>query len=57
MGFNWKRADAWRSHPLLINTWRHSLPGVGLGLAALAFYAAYDQLSKPYRLERKEQHH
>lgn len=57
MGFNWKRADAWRSHPLLTNTWRHSMPGFGLGLAAFAFYAAYDQLSKPYRLEPKEQHH
>lgn len=57
MGFNFKRADAWRAHPLLTNTWRHSMPGFGLGLAAFAVYAAYDQLSKPYRLEPKEQHH
>ncbi len=43
-GYNWKRAEAWRAHPLLNNTMRHSMPGLGLGLAAFAVYVAYDQL-------------
>lgn len=44
MGYNWRKAEAWRSHPLLTNTWRHSMPGLGLGLAAFAVYVAYDKL-------------
>ena len=43
MAYNWKRADAWRSHPMLTNNMRYSLPGFGIGLAAFAVYAAYDQ--------------
>lgn len=45
-GFNWRRTEAWRAHPLLNNTMRHSMPGLGLGLAAFAVYVAYDQLLK-----------
>lgn len=44
MGYNWRKAEAWRAHPLLNNTWRHSMPGLGLGLAAFAVYVAYDKL-------------
>lgn len=43
-GFNLRSVDAWRSHPLINNTWRHSMPGLGLGLAAFAVYVAYDKL-------------
>jgi NADH dehydrogenase (ubiquinone) 1 beta subcomplex subunit 3 len=43
MGFNWQRAEAWRHHPLLTGTWRHSMPGLGIGLVAFAAYVAYDQ--------------
>jgi hypothetical protein len=46
MAYNWRRTDAWRAHPLLSNTMRHSMPGLGLGLAAFAVYVAYDQLLK-----------
>ena len=44
MGYPWAKAEAWRAHPLLSNTWRHSMPGLGLGLVAFGAYAAYDQL-------------
>lgn len=54
MGYNWKKAEAWRAHPLLSNTWRHSMPGFGLGLAAFAAYVAYDQATKG---SKKEEHH
>ncbi len=43
MGYNWKKAEAWRQHPMLNNTMRHSMPGLGLGLAAFAVYVLYDQ--------------
>lgn len=42
-GFNWQKFDAWRKHPLLTNTMRHSVPGIGIGFVAFAAYAAYDQ--------------
>ena len=44
MAYNWKRTEAWRQHPLISNTWRHSMPGLGLGLVAFGVYVAYDQL-------------
>jgi hypothetical protein len=56
MGFNFRKADAWRQHPLLTNTWRHSLPGFGLGLAAFAVYAAYDQMNKQQGGEKAGHH-
>lgn len=46
MAFNWQKAESWRAHPLINNTWRHSMPGLGLGLAAFAVYVAYDQFTK-----------
>lgn len=55
-GFNWKRAEAWRAHPLINNTMRHSMPGFGLGLAAFAVYVAYDQLTKQQAGGAKEHH-
>lgn len=44
MGYNWRAAEAWRAHPLLTNTWRHSMPGLGIALAAFGVYVAYDKL-------------
>ncbi len=46
MGFDYRKADAWRAHPLLTKTMRHSVPGLGVGLAAFAVYVAYDHLTK-----------
>ena len=43
MAFNWRKFEAWRQHPMLINHTRHSMPGLGLGIAAFAAYFAYDQ--------------
>ncbi|EFN55914.1 hypothetical protein CHLNCDRAFT_22735 [Chlorella variabilis] len=55
MGYNFRKADAWRQHPLLTNTWRHSMPGLGLGLVAFAAYVAYDQMTK--QQSGKTEHH
>ena len=43
MAFNWRKFEAWRQHPMLTNNFRHSMPGLGVGLAAFAAYVAYDQ--------------
>lgn len=43
MSFNWRKFEAWRQHPMLINNWRHSMPGFGIGAAAFAVYVVYDQ--------------
>ena len=56
MGFNYKKAEAWRAHPLLSNTMRHSMPGFALGLAAFGAYVAYDQLVAG-GAAKKDQHH
>jgi len=56
MAYNFKAAEAWRQHPLLTNTWRHSAPGLGLGLAAFAVYVAYDQLVNKQAAPKKEHH-
>lgn len=42
MAFNWRKYDAWRQHPMLTNNMRHSIPGLGIGLAAFAVYVLYD---------------
>lgn len=42
-GFNWRKFEAWRQHPMLTNNMRHSMPGLGLGLGAFALYVIYDQ--------------
>lgn len=47
MAYNWKRADQWRQHPLLTNTWRHSMPGLGIGILAFAAYVTYDKTIGP----------
>ena len=40
-GFDWRKANEWRSHPLLTNhKLSHMLPGLGLGVAAFAGYCA-----------------
>lgn len=56
-GYNWKKAEAWRQHPLINNTWRHSMPGLGLGLAAFAAYMAYDQLVVKAGAPKQAGHH
>ncbi|KAK9690166.1 hypothetical protein RND81_09G108900 [Saponaria officinalis] len=33
-----RRRDAWRSHPMLSNQFRHAVPGLGLGVAAFCVY-------------------
>lgn len=55
-GYNWKRTEVWRAHPLINNTMRHSMPGLGLGLAAFAVYVAYDQFTKQQSGGVKEHH-
>ncbi|KAL9247369.1 hypothetical protein vseg_020810 [Gypsophila vaccaria] len=44
-----RRRDAWRSHPMLSNQFRHAFPGLGLGVAAFCVYlvaeTAYNTLS------------
>jgi hypothetical protein len=40
---NWRRLDAWRSHPMLTHTMRASAPGLLLGAGAFALYVAYDK--------------
>jgi NADH dehydrogenase (ubiquinone) 1 beta subcomplex subunit 3 len=42
-GLNWAKVDAWRRHPLLTNTMKYSVPGIGVGFAAFVAYVAYDQ--------------
>jgi NADH-ubiquinone oxidoreductase B12 subunit family len=42
-GYNWRRAEAWRSHPLLRSTWRSSFPGLLPGLVIFGLYVAYDK--------------
>ena len=43
MGYNWRKAEAWRQHPLLTNTMRYSMPGLGIGFGAFALYVLYDK--------------
>ena len=43
MAINWAKLDAWRSHPLLNNTMKYSVPGITAGFAAFAVYVAFDQ--------------
>ena len=43
MAFNWRAFEAWRSHPMLTNNFRHGLPGLGIGSAAFAVYVLYDK--------------
>lgn len=43
MALNWQKLDAWRSHPLLNNTMKYSVPGIKAGFAAFAVYVVYDQ--------------
>lgn len=50
-GLNWAKLDAWRSHPLLNNTMKYSVPGIKAGFAAFAVYVIYDQTAG--RLTRK----
>ncbi len=54
MGFDWKRYEAWRQHPMLTNNLRPSvsLPGLRWGAGAFVVYVAYDKL-----LAKKEEHH
>ncbi|KMT07865.1 hypothetical protein BVRB_6g145620 [Beta vulgaris subsp. vulgaris] len=33
-----RRRDEWRKHPTLSNQFRHSVPGLGLGVAAFCVY-------------------
>jgi hypothetical protein len=57
-GYNWRAAEAWRAHPLITNTWRHSMPGLGLGLAAFGLYVAYGKLvAVPAKAEGEGHHH
>lgn len=44
MGFNWRKYEAWRKHPMLNNNLRHSMPGLGIATVAFAGFVAYDKL-------------
>lgn len=44
-GFNWKKADAWRQHPLMTGNMKHAMPGFLLGAAAFTVYVVYDQVT------------
>ncbi|XP_074294403.1 NADH dehydrogenase [ubiquinone] 1 beta subcomplex subunit 3-B-like [Silene latifolia] len=33
-----RRRDSWRKHPMLSNQFRHSVPGLGLGVGAFCVY-------------------
>ncbi|XP_076954100.1 NADH dehydrogenase [ubiquinone] 1 beta subcomplex subunit 3-B-like [Bidens hawaiensis] len=35
-----RRRDAWRSHPMLTNQFRHATPGLGIALVAFGVYVA-----------------
>lgn len=45
MAYNWKKAEAWRKHPLLTGGTRVMFPGLGIGFGAFVVYVAYDKLT------------
>lgn len=45
MGYNWKKADAWRKHPLLTPRLADKFPGFGIGLGLFLGYLAYEKMT------------
>jgi len=39
-----RRRDAWRKHPMLINQFRHATPGLGIGIVAFGIYLVGEQV-------------
>ena len=40
---NYKKLDAWRTHPMLTGTMRASAPGLAGGAALFLLYVAFDK--------------
>ena len=56
MPYNWRKADAWRAHPLISNNVSKALPGLGIATGAFVLYVAYTEITGTGPRHQRQHH-